>query len=283
MFRMLFLTFFGEYRGDGREHMYSAMLAKFGRGGHVVYHDHHDDGNEDHAHAHVPHESPLPIVAAISILALLGLFGGHFWLTQGDPLLKHGTEPWFVKLASPDSMYGHDVGGWIAPYPTEAHALEHYEQVHHVAHGRALITSMLVVIVGLISAVFLYLMRRDLPAVITAKLGIVYETVRDKYYIDEVVNATVIACSMWTSRALTWFDASIVDGLVNLLGRTGKFAGSFSAWIDRTFVDGAVNGVALVTQAFGSVVRLFQSGRIQQYATFAVAGALMAAAWLILM
>jgi NADH-quinone oxidoreductase subunit L len=283
MFRMLFITFFGEYRGDKKHHMYSEMLAKFGRGGHLVYHDHDDHHGDEHGggHAHVPHESPLPIVVAISILALLGFFGGHFWPVQGDPMLHH-SQPWFTVLNSPESMYGHEVGAWIAPHPESAAAEAHHEELRHVAHSRAVKTSTLVVVIGLLAAVFLYLMRRDLPAKITARLGLVYEAVCDKYYVDEVVNATFIAASFWASRALSWVDANVVDGFVNLVGRTGKFAGTFSAWIDRTFVDGAVNGVALVTQAFGSVVRLFQTGRIQQYATFAVAGGLMAAAWLIL-
>jgi hypothetical protein len=74
----------------------------------------------------------------------------------------------------------------------------------------------------------------------------------------------------------------VVDGAVNLVGRIGNALGTGSAWFDRTFVDGAVNGVALTTQAFGTLARLLQTGRVQQYATFAVCGGLIAAAWLIL-
>jgi NADH-quinone oxidoreductase subunit L len=299
MFRMLFLTFFGEYRGSQAHHRYSEMLAKYGRGGHIVYHDHlgdhgdhaehgdHDephaaahDHDHGHAHAHVPHESPLPIVVAISLLALLGFFGGHFWPLQGDPLLHH-SQPWFVKLVSAESSYGPEVAAFLEPHGTPEEAL-HREHVHHAAHASAFWLSTVIVLVGLSLAIWLYLIRRELPAKIAASLGLVYETVRDKYYVDEVVDATVIRPSLATSRAMTWFDTYVVDGLVNLVGRTGKLAGSFSAWIDRTFVDGAVNGAAALTNAFGSLVRLVQTGRIQQYATFAVAGGLLAAAWLIL-
>ena len=290
MFRMLFMTFFGEYRGDQEHHMYSQMLAEHGRGGNIVYHDHGHDAHdshgddhghaEDHGHAHVPHESPLPIVVAISILALLGFFGGHFWPLQGDPLLHH-SKPWFTTLVTAESLYGHDVAEFLEPHGTPAQAA-HHEEIHHVAHGYAFNLSMLIVLVGLSSAMLLYLFKREWPAVIAAKLGLVYTTVRDKYYVDEIVDATVIKLSLATARGLSWFDGTIVDGVVNLVGRTGKVAGLFSAWVDRTFVDGAVNGVAALTNAFSSIVRLFQTGRIQQYATFAVAGGLTAAAWLIL-
>jgi NADH-quinone oxidoreductase subunit L len=93
----------------------------------------------------------------------------------------------------------------------------------------------------------------------------------------------VIGGSVSLGLALNWVDKNIVDGLVNLVGRTGRSIGVVSSHFDRVVVDGAVNGVGLVTQTFGSVVRLVQSGRIQQYATFAVFGGLMLAAWLILL
>jgi len=289
MFRMLFITFFGEYRGSQEHHMYSQMLAEHGRGGHLVYHDHHDhhdehgehgEHGEGHGHAHVPHESPRPIVLAIGILALFGLFGGHFWLVQGDPLLHH-SQPWFVRLVTAENAYGSGVAAFLEPHGTAAE-IAHSEHVHHVAHGWAFNLSTVIVLVGLSLAVLLYVFRRDLPARITARMGLVYTTICDKYYVDEIVDATLVRLSVWTAKALSTFDGSVIDGLVNLVGRTGKLAGAFSAWVDRTFVDGAVNGVAALTTTFGSVVRLFQTGRIQQYATFAVAGGLIAAAWLIL-
>jgi NADH-quinone oxidoreductase subunit L len=319
MFRMLFMTFFHEYRGSEREHMYASLLAEQGRGGYIVYHDdpghgseHHGHGEErvsgeahielepalagrphgadaahephghddrGHGHAHVPHESPLPIVVAISILALLGIFGGHFWLL-GDPLVHH-TDPWFVKLVTAESAYGPEVAAFLEPHGTPAEDA-HHKHVHDLAHGYAFWLSMLIVVVGLGAALWLYVIKRRHPARIATGLGLMYDAVRDKYYVDEVVNATLIRLSMWTSRTLSWFDGAVVDGLVNLVGRIGKLAGVFSAWIDRTFVDGAVTAVAGLTNAFGSVVRLFQTGRIQQYATFAVGGGLLAAAWLIL-
>ena len=56
-----------------------------------------------------------------------------------------------------------------------------------------------------------------------------------------------------------------------------------AAWIDKHIVDGTVNLVGLITQSFGSAIRLLQTGRIQQYVSFAVAGGLLAAAFLILL
>src|SRR5262249_52189297 len=75
-------------------------------------HGHHD------AHAHEPHESPWVITVALSILAMLGIFGGHFWLTH--PLGVFDAHPWFEKLVSPVSLYGEEVASWCAPEPSGA-------------------------------------------------------------------------------------------------------------------------------------------------------------------
>ena len=86
----------------------------------------------------------------------------------------------------------------------------------------------------------------------------------------------------WTRAMRRSLGALILGGVADLL-LLFAFPHFFSAWFDRTFVDGAVNGVGAVTQVFGSAVRLLQSGRVQQYAAFAVAGGLAAAVWLILL
>lgn len=64
MFRLWFMTFFGEYRGGG---------------------DHHDDHGHGHGHdaghGHDPHESPMVMLAPLMILAVLSIIGG--WVGIG--------------------------------------------------------------------------------------------------------------------------------------------------------------------------------------------------------
>ena len=85
-------------------------------------------------------------------------------------------------------------------------------------------------------------------AVWRSRRGEVYGLVANKYYVDEIVNATFIKGSVGLGKVLSWVDANIVDGLVLLVGRIGKSLGSISAWIDRTIVDGAVNFAGGLTQ-----------------------------------
>ena len=119
-------------------------------------------------------------------------------------------------------------------------------------------------------------------AKIASGFGELYHAVANKYFIDEAVDTSVIRLNMIAAKVLRWIDENIVDGLVLLVGRTNRTGGFFSAWFDQKVVDGAVNGVGALTQTFGFIARLFQTGRIQQYASFAVAGGLAVAAWLLL-
>jgi NADH-quinone oxidoreductase subunit L len=293
MFRLVFMTFFGEYRGDVPRHMYSAAIAlegvegpdpdeghgdaadEHGHGAHLASRDHehgHGHGHGHGAHAREPHEDPLwrnPMTIALCVLTLFTIPGAAY-------LLEHG----YTSLVSAESLYGR-TGEWVAGRLPEALA-DHGGHLAHEAHRLALIVSLVVASLGVAGAWFLYVRRRDLPARIATALGDVYVAVRRKYYVDELVDATVVRGTLALAAAQRWTDENVVDGLVNLTGWLGKQMGFGAAAFDRIVVDGAVNLVGNVAQAFGSVVRLLQTGRVQQYVSFAVAGGLAAAAWLIL-
>jgi NADH:ubiquinone oxidoreductase subunit 5 (subunit L)/multisubunit Na+/H+ antiporter MnhA subunit len=210
------------------------------------------------------------MTVSLACLALLGIFGGHLWL-NGD-FLGHHT--WFETLMTPARMFGREIGEAVVHEPTEA--------IEHQAHLLAMIVSLGVAGLGIAIAYAIYIRKLVDPAKIARSLGEVYHLVADKYYIDELVNATVIRSVMLLAYLQKWIDEHFVDGVVNGVGRFNKGLGFASAWVDLHIVDGAVNGVALLTQNLGSIARLFQTGRIQQYVSFAVGGGLLAAAWLIL-
>jgi NADH-quinone oxidoreductase subunit L len=346
MFRMMFMTFSGEYRGDIVEGHHSG-------GGHTD-HDHHEivhaeDGGIAHGHGGpIPKESPWPITVSLLCLASLGFLGGKFWLADLDIFAHHA--PWFVRLVSPETLYpGVQLMNGYGERIT-AGMIEHAE---HAAHTWAMIVSLFVAGLGILGAWWIYgprLKERGRAAVkwswtafslvlaivylvpaigglvagsgglitlvawlatlaamwfavtrsgkwlqdffsnagqpssekIAAGFGELYHTVCNKYFIDEIVDATFIRLSLVTGKVLRWFDETIVDGLVLLVGRTNRGGGAVAAWIDLHIVDGAVNGVGALTQTFGFIARLFQTGRIQQYASFAVAGGLGVAAWMLL-
>src|ERR1700730_17185323 len=80
MFRLLFMTFFGDYRG--------AQVDQHG-------HAHATHGHDEHGHGE-PHESPMVMLVPLMILALLSVVGGLVGIRNGfehflDPAFSSGT------------------------------------------------------------------------------------------------------------------------------------------------------------------------------------------------
>jgi len=267
MFRLIFMTFFGEPK-------------------------------DQHVHDHA-HESPKTMTISLLVLAFLGMFGGKMWLLDFDLMGSHGT--WFEGLTSeidhhPESVSRaagsvSDIFSLERMYPgiaiTEMNtyvgdSAEHFQRNLHAGHFWAMTSSLTVAGLGILLAMFIYLFRKVDPGKITASLGELYTTVVNKYYVDEFINATVIKLQMVLAYTLKWIDGNIVDGIVNGTGKLNRSFGFMWAWFDKTVVDGIVNGVGGVTTMTGSLVRLFQTGRIQQYASLAFGGLLLLFAWLFL-
>ena len=69
------------------------------------------------------------------------------------------------------------------------------------------------------------------------------------------------------SRALSWFDANIIDGIVNGVRHvTVIVLGHGSSLFDQYVVDGAVNGVGFSARGGSRLFRRVQSGFVQNYA-----------------
>ncbi|HEY8711507.1 MAG TPA: NADH-quinone oxidoreductase subunit L, partial [Thermoanaerobaculia bacterium] len=98
-------------------------------------------------------------------------------------------------------------------------------------------------------------------------LGPVHHILENKYFIDEIYNATVVRATLVFSMFLSWFDANIIDGLVNLTRNITVIGfGHGSNLIDKYIIDGAVNGVAYTAKSGSVMLRRMQSGRVQNYA-----------------
>jgi NADH-quinone oxidoreductase subunit L len=110
---------------------------------------------------------------------------------------------------------------------------------------------------GIATAVVLYLKRPDLPKRIARALGPLYAVVERKYGFDELYSR-------------------VFAGGARLVGR-GFWRGG-----DQTFIDGLiVNGSARVVGWFAGVIRLVQSGLLNQYAVAMLFGLLVLTFWLL--
>jgi NADH-quinone oxidoreductase subunit L len=77
-------------------------------------------------------------------------------------------------------------------------------------------------------------------------------------------------------------DTKVIDKLVDYTGITTVVLAHIIAWVDRTFVDGTVNLISGIAGYTGLLTKSVQTGKVQHYFIFAIAGLLMLVFWIIL-
>lgn len=124
--------------------------------------------------------------------------------------------------------------------------------VSAVSHGTELTLLSLTValsIVGLLITAYIYLWNKISPEKITSAFGPVYTLIYRKYYFEEIYNLL------------------FVNGVGFGLGRVLNV-------VDRYVIDGTVNGIASITRWSGEILRNTQTGVVNTYVAYMVAGTL---------
>ena len=97
------------------------------------------------------------------------------------------------------------------------------------------------------------------------RIKLLYNISLNKWYFDEFYNAVFVGGTLLFAKFLAWFDAVIVDGVVNgsaaLTRRFSRFSGKFDSFV----VDGLVNFMAYLSGFIGLLFRRFQTGKVQTY------------------
>jgi NADH-quinone oxidoreductase subunit L len=101
----------------------------------------------------------------------------------------------------------------------------------------------------------------------------VYLLAAHKYYIDELYEAVIINPVLALTRWAFRFDQRVIDGAVNRTGSAGLSLSALKGWIDQHILDGLVNGMAFTIGRTGAVIRLIQTGLVQNYLLIAAGGA----------
>jgi NADH-quinone oxidoreductase subunit L len=139
------------------------------------------------------------------------------------------------------------------------------EQVRHQAHSTAMIISIFMAGLGILIAYLGYLKWIIDPAVWQKRLGILYQGMFHKWWIDEVYNAVFVRGVHLAAKILAFFDLYVVDGIVNGAAAIWRGMSYVSGWFDLNVVDGLVNFTAWFVGLWGRFVRLFQTGNLQRY------------------
>ncbi len=169
----------------------------------------------------------------------------------------------------------------IATTPPPAAHDNHDEHALHEAHTHATIFSIVAVFLGIGAAFGIYHFHKLDPAVFTRGpvLALIHRTFVNHYWIDEAY-AVLVAGFIALSRILGWFDRAVIDRIVDAFAPTLVGSARAAGFVDARGVDGVVNGAADITQDAGRILRLLQSGRIQDYALGAMAALLLLTLWL---
>jgi NADH-quinone oxidoreductase subunit L len=280
--RATYLTFFGEPRGAAAGETHAIHAEHTG--------DAHDVDSEpalvhvDHGE-HRPHESPKLLLVPICILAVLAAVAGFAngaAFGEDWERFAHYVEPRAVAVTvegeeiaatgeGPEEEAAETGCGFEAPAegtcfaPAASHAEFKWSKAE---------LSLVVVVIGLLSSwvvcALLYT-RRDRRLVgLTGRIAPAragYLFLSNKYYLDALYeNVIVRAIAHPIANAAYWINQNVIDGVVNAVGRGGRWVGGwFYRNIDQRVVDGAVNGSGLVATETGESLRPVQSGRVNQY------------------
>ncbi|MEM6612774.1 MAG: NAD(P)H-quinone oxidoreductase subunit 5 [Cyanobacteria bacterium P01_C01_bin.72] len=222
MFRMYFMTFEGEFRGNDaaikQQIMGEAGLA-FGPGA--------KDAAEDHGHSEYPHESPLTMALPLLVLAvpstLIGLLG----------------KPWDNHFEE----FIHAPGEIVA----EAGAFD-FEEFYTMAG-----LSVAIAVTGIIVALLMYRTKAIKPSSIAQKVPVLYRFSLNKWYLDELFNKVFVMGIRRLARQIMEVDYRVVDGAVNLTGLAAVLGGEGLKYLENgraqfyaLIVFGAVLGFVIV-------------------------------------
>lgn len=255
MFRMMFLTFFGEPR------------------------DHHI-----YDHAHDEHLSPVSNVP----LLILTVFTLGFWYAgtltgQSFGKVFGSKVEWFKVLVEAPKIEKF-VGKAKQPFSgidsrdkTELLRSEYHHQTGyagvspdehkiHTAHTIGAAMSILIAFSGLFLAFLMYVKRVIRPW--SDSFPGITKVLKNRYYFDHLYEEIVIKKGLLVfNRALAWFDMGIYDRFaIDGWATINRWLFKASKWFDNVVVDAiGVDGTGVAVNLFNLVLRIVQSGKIQFY------------------
>jgi NADH-quinone oxidoreductase subunit L len=285
MFRLMSLTFYGEYRGpawaaapqapappprahtlDVREAAAHGAPHPFDVHAHGQAHrdDHettHGPAHAPHDHAghghgpgewHGPHEAPNAMTLPLMVLAVGAIVAG------------------FVGV--PEALGGNNaIAAFLEPsFEGVAHAEAHH--LSHAAEYGLMALSVAIGVLGIFLAYRFYVQRPQIAERLASQWAGAHRVLLNKYYVDELYDATIVGGTLKAASGLWTVDRNVVDGAVNGTGSVTVITSWLSHMTDHHFVDGLVNLVGRVAEEASLTFRRLQTGLIQNYALLMLFG-----------
>ena len=138
-----------------------------------------------------------------------------------------------------------------------------------------MLLSVAVAAAGIALAYLFYTKRPSIPERIYERFRGLYKVLYNKWYVDEIYDFLFVdGMCKGGGRAMGAFDREVVDGGVNGAGWLTRFLALLSMWWDRWIVDGAVRLTGFFVRMLSYPATMIETGRVQAYALFVVAGVL---------
>ena len=229
MFRAIFLTFHGEWRGGGEREEEEAKAAG-------------EPAPVGNTHSHLA-ESPWLMIGPVALLAALAIVIGFFSNPTVDvgPIDKHS----FAHFVTVENE---------AVFPTEHAAVEagSEPEFNFVIAG----ASTVLALAGVGLAYLMYLRGSISPASVGARLQPIYRLIFRKYYVDELYEDQLVRRGFYRYLAdgVRWFDEHWIDNanvhLYTWVSRIGKSGALVQNGQTQTYAVGMVIGVIVIVAGF---------------------------------
>jgi len=219
--RLIFLTFFGTPRWIESEHIQHSVHKTPAQAG------------ADTTGGYHPHESPLPMLIPLGVLTV-GAVAAGFVFHHAFIDAEHGAAFWNGSLFFNAHLMHemHEVPLWVK------------------------LASTVAMLIGLITAILMYLVNNSLPAKLASALSPLYRFFLNKWYFDELYNHIFVKPSFALGR---FFWKVGDEGTINRFGP---------------------DGAAVLVSSGSRVAMKLQSGFLYSYALVMLMGLVAALTWL---
>ncbi len=189
-----------------------------------------------------PHESPKVMTVPLMVLAVLSVIGGFV----GVPEIFSGK-------------HGNLFEGWLEPvFEPAQRKLAHFSVHSHFEEILLMVISVVAALGAIYAAYTIYTKKREIADKAAESFKGLYNTLLNKYFVDEFYEAVIINPIKKVSESFLWkvFDVAIIDGIVN--------------------------GTAKLIDYSSGVIKKLQTGLVQIYALTMLVGVALVLLWIIL-
>jgi NADH-quinone oxidoreductase subunit L len=227
MFRLVFLTFWGERRHDTPAPAHQEEEEPAAGSHRPASGSSHGHGSSSHLH-----DAPAAMALALIVLAIGSVAAG--WIGIPHALGGHNQlHAWLEPAFEPPRA----AEGAAAAAEGEA-AAESHEALEMVLMG----VSSVIAVAGIWFAYFVWVKRRSIAENAAREFAPVHQLLLNKYYVDEI------------------YDVAIVQP-IRVASQEGLWRG-----FDVKVIDGAVNGAAAIVNGSATMLRRLQTGSVKTYA-----------------